>query len=106
MSHTTLLGMPDRVGRKPRRDHGVDRPAAGLGQVEAAPAERAAHEVEALALDERHRDQVRLDAALAQLLGQPPHVPLRAPVGEGRLDREDEDPGRSQGAAGTRAIRA
>jgi hypothetical protein len=101
-----LARVPDRVRREPRRDHGVDRPAGRLGQVEAAPAERAPHEIEALALDQRHRDQVRLDAALLQLFRQAAHVPLRPPVGKGRLGREDEDPARSQGAAGTRAIKA
>ena len=79
------------VARKARRDDGVHGPADGLFEVEAPPGERAADEIETLALDERHRHEVRLDAAPFQLLRQPPHMPLRAALGEGRLHGENED---------------
>ena len=61
-----LVGMPDRrsVGKRVAITASTG-PPAGLGQVEAAPGDGAADEVEALALGQRDRDEVRLDAALA-----------------------------------------
>ena len=95
MSQTILLGMRRGVARKPRRDDGVHGQAPGFFEVQAPPGQGAADEVEALPLDERHRDEIRLDAAPLQLLGQPAHVPLRAALREGRLHGENEDSGGS-----------
>ncbi len=57
-----LVRMANGVARKARRDHRVDRAPARFGQVEAAPGGGAADEVEALALHQRQRDEVGLDA--------------------------------------------
>ena len=89
-----LVGMRRGVAGEARRDDGIDSLAADLFQVEAAPGERAADEIETLVLDQRHRHAIRLDAALLQLLREPPHVPLGAAFCKRRLDGQDEDAGR------------
>jgi hypothetical protein len=86
-----LAGVPDRVAREARRDDGVDRTRADLGEVQAAPGDRRADEVEPVALDQGNRDEVRLDAAAPELLGEAADVPLGSSVRERRLDRQDED---------------
>src|SRR5438067_8817106 len=87
-----LVGVADGVAREPGGDDGVDALAARLGQVQAAPGEGSANQVEPLTLGQRNRDEVRLDAAAAKLLRQPSDVPLGSPLDERGLDSEDEDP--------------
>jgi hypothetical protein len=97
-----LVRVPDRVAREARGDHRIHGSAAGVAQVEAAPRGGAPHEVETLALDERHRDEVGVHAPRAQLVGEPPDVELRAAPRERALDAEDEHPARLQRVSGTR----
>ena len=81
-----LVVVAGGIGRESRRDHGVDPPARDLGQIEAPPGKSAPNEIEALPLDERHADKIRLDAGEDELFRQPPDVTLRAPLGEGGLN--------------------
>ena len=86
-----LVGVPHGVGRKARRDDGVDRAASRFGQVQAPPGRGSADQIEPLPLDERERHEVGLDAARDELLGQPADVPLGASPRERSLNAEHED---------------
>ena len=85
------------VRREARRDDRVDPPPPDFLDVQAPPGERAANQIEAVPLDQGHRHEVRLHPAPRELLGQPAHVPFGPSLGEGRLNRQDEHPGRLHG---------
>ena len=98
--------MANGVARKARRDDRVDRPAGDLGHVERTPGERAPDEVEALALDERDRDEVRLDPPRDELFRESPDVALGSPAGERGLDGRDENARRSHAGRVSRVTTA
>ena len=63
-----LVRMLDHVRRKLRRDHGVDRPAVRLLEVEKPPEERLGQHALARIPLERNGDELRLVPVLAQLV--------------------------------------
>ena len=74
-----LVRVPDAVRRELRRDHEVDRAAVRLLEVEQPPEERLRQHPLAGVPLERHRDELGLVAALAQLAATSPSAKISAP---------------------------
>ena len=87
-----LPWVPDRVRRELRRDHDVDRAAVRLLEVEQPPEERLRQHALARVPLERHGHELRLVAALAQLVDQALAEDLGASTDERHLGQADGDP--------------
>ena len=74
-----LVRVADAVGRELRRDHAVDRPPVGLGQVDEPPEERLVEHARAGVPLERDasRSRPRGRARAARRRGRPPSAPRR-----------------------------
>ena len=86
-----LVRMADDVRRELRRDHEVDPAPVGLLEVEQPPDERLGQDALARVPLERHRDEVGVVAALAELGDQVVGEDLDAAAGEGDLWPADRD---------------
>jgi hypothetical protein len=86
-----LVRMAHDVRRELRRDHEIDSAAVGLLQVEQPPDERLGQDALARVPLERHRDEVGVVVALAQLGDQVVGEDLDAAAGESDLWPADRD---------------
>ena len=84
--------MPDRVRRELRRDHDIDGTAVRLLEVEQPPQEGLRQHALARVPLERNGHELRLVAALAQLVDQALAEDLGASTDERHLGQADGDP--------------
>ena len=87
-----LVGVPDDVGGKFRRDYEIDRGPVGLLQIEQPPEKSLRQHTFARIPLERKGDELHLVLPLPQLVDQPFADDLGAPAHEGHLGRADGDP--------------
>ena len=86
-----LVRVADAVGGELRRDHAVDRPPVGLGQVDEPPEERLVEHARAGVPLERHRHELGLVAARTQRVDEVLRHQLRPAPHERHLRRADRD---------------
>ncbi len=87
-----LVRMANDIGRKLRRDHGVDRTAVGLFEIEQPPEERLREHALAGVPLERHGDELGLVSVLAERLDETVREDLGASALERHLRHADGKP--------------